>query len=299
MAIVGDIREAIANARRSIRAELNGWGTSEFTQWRLQSVLDSIADIMAEAEEDMSMAVQIGVHGQYEKTVVKTAAELEKIVAKLAPFSAVKIGKIAPIVTKDLLTGAGGIRTDLIKFRGLLKKTADVAREEIRRELQIAFLRRDTFGEVARRLTSKVGALKKAERKAFTIARTEGLRARSIGQHDMQKATEKEFGGYFRIWRRWDPVGDSRTRSGHEEARRHPPVLVDQPFMVRAIVPGASDDPGTPSAIHSYVLEPLLFPRDADHGSPANTVTCRCQVIQRAFPTTWQQEKVANEFPVI
>lgn len=96
-----------------------------------------------------------------------------------------------------------------------------------------------------------------------TIARTESLRAVSIGQH--QSIVQAAFDGAIdpqQIRRFWVYTRDSRTRPTHRAIPGLNPegVAIDQPFQ-------------TP-------LGPLLYPRDPN-GSGANTINCRCAVVYR------------------
>ncbi len=101
--------------------------------------------------------------------------------------------------------------------------------------------------------------------RAETIARTESLRAVSMGQHlSMMQAIEGgniDGGALKRIW---VFAHDARTRHSHKTVNILNPegVRVDQPFQTE--------------------LGPLMYPRDPN-GSGANTINCRCSVRYKMF----------------
>lgn len=99
--------------------------------------------------------------------------------------------------------------------------------------------------------------------RAETIARTESLRAISIGEYTsvIQGVDDGTIDPTL-VRRFWIYKDDKRTRNEHRSIPSLNPegVLVDQPFQ-------------TP-------LGPLLFPRDPA-GSAANTIQCRCIVVYR------------------
>lgn len=93
-----------------------------------------------------------------------------------------------------------------------------------------------------------------------TIARTESLRATSMGQHlsIMQAHEAGNIDGDV-LRRVWIFVADARTRDPHKTVNILNPdgVRIDQPFQTE--------------------LGPLLYPRDPN-GTGANTINCRCAV---------------------
>lgn len=93
-----------------------------------------------------------------------------------------------------------------------------------------------------------------------TIARTESLRATSMGQHlaIMQAHEGGNIDGTV-LKRIWIYSADARTRDPHRTVNSLNPegVRIDQPFQTQ--------------------LGPLLYPRDPN-GSGANTINCRCAV---------------------
>jgi len=99
--------------------------------------------------------------------------------------------------------------------------------------------------------------------RATTIARTEALRAVSIGEYSsaIQAVQSGAVDGDI-VKRFWIYKDDKRTRNSHRQIPTLNPngVGVDQPFI-------------TP-------FGPLLFPRDP-RGTAANTVNCRCHVVYR------------------
>lgn len=99
--------------------------------------------------------------------------------------------------------------------------------------------------------------------RAKTIARTESMRAMSVGEYTSAIQAVND-GAIERdsVRRFWVYADDKRTRNAHRQISGLNPngVEVDQPFV-------------TP-------LGPLLFPRDPN-GSAANTVNCRCTVIYK------------------
>jgi len=99
--------------------------------------------------------------------------------------------------------------------------------------------------------------------RAETIARTEALRAISIGEYTsvIQGVNNGTIDPTL-VRRFWVYKDDKRTRNEHRRIPSLNPtgVLVDQPFQ-------------TP-------LGPILFPRDPS-GSAANTIQCRCTVVYR------------------
>lgn len=99
--------------------------------------------------------------------------------------------------------------------------------------------------------------------RATTIARTESLRAVSIGEYtSVIQAVNNGSVDATNVRRFWIYTDDKRTRNEHRQIPGLNPngVLVDQPFV-------------TPYG-------PLLFPRDPS-GSAANTIQCRCTVVYR------------------
>ena len=99
--------------------------------------------------------------------------------------------------------------------------------------------------------------------RAETIARTESLRAISVGEYSsaIQAVRDGAIDGDI-VRRFWVFQDDKRTRNHHRQIPSLNPegVAVDQPFA-------------TP-------LGPLRFPRDPN-GSAANTIQCRCIVVYR------------------
>ena len=96
-----------------------------------------------------------------------------------------------------------------------------------------------------------------------TIARTESMRAISVGEYTSAIQAVNEGAIDADIVRRfWVYQDDSKTRNFHKQIPNLNPegVRIDQPFV-------------TP-------LGPLLFPRDPS-GSAANTINCRCTVVYR------------------
>jgi hypothetical protein len=99
--------------------------------------------------------------------------------------------------------------------------------------------------------------------RATTIARTESLRAVSIGEYtSVLQAVNNGSVDATNVRRFWVYTNDPKTRNEHRQIPGLNPngVLVDQPFV-------------TPYG-------PLLFPRDPS-GSAANTIQCRCTVVYR------------------
>jgi hypothetical protein len=96
--------------------------------------------------------------------------------------------------------------------------------------------------------------------RAETIARTESLRAVSMGQHlsIMQAHEAGNIDGSV-LKRVWIFVADARTRGPHKTVNILNPdgVRIDQPFQTEG--------------------GPLLYPRDPN-GTGANTINCRCAV---------------------
>lgn len=99
--------------------------------------------------------------------------------------------------------------------------------------------------------------------RARTIARTESLRAVSIGEYTsgVQAVSDGAIDGDI-VKRFWIYTDDKRTRNQHRQipGLNFEGVAVDQPFV-------------TP-------FGPLLFPRDP-RGTAANTINCRCHVIYK------------------
>lgn len=96
--------------------------------------------------------------------------------------------------------------------------------------------------------------------RAEVIARTESLRAISIGQYtSMVQAANEGYIDRERMRRFWVHTRGPRTRPTHRliDGMNPEGVAIDEPFI-------------TP-------LGPLLYPRDPN-GSAANTVQCRCRV---------------------
>ncbi len=96
------------------------------------------------------------------------------------------------------------------------------------------------------------------------IARTESLRATSVGNHEMLKQNIAAGSVNDNILRFWDATNDRRTRPWHNKAEvvNSAGVAYNQPFKV-------------PNSRGS--IEQLMFPRDPA-GSPDNTIQCRCAV---------------------
>lgn len=113
---------------------------------------------------------------------------------------------------------------------------------------------------------SKIKAMTKRYREKYlkyrseTIARTESLRAVSIGQHmAIMQAVEEGNINRGELKRVWIFVHDAKTRHSHRTINSLNPegVEVDQPFQTE--------------------LGPLMYPRDPN-GTGANTINCRCAV---------------------
>ncbi len=96
------------------------------------------------------------------------------------------------------------------------------------------------------------------------IARTEALRATSVGNHEMLKQNIESGSVNDNILRFWDATNDRRTRPWHNKAEviNSKGVKWNQAFKV----------PNSKGSI-----EQLMYPRDPA-GSPDNTVQCRCAV---------------------
>lgn len=102
----------------------------------------------------------------------------------------------------------------------------------------------------------------RAERyRAETIARTESINALRAGQQEaVRQAFDKSDILDKEIEKEWDASGDGRTRPDHDAADGQTVVGLNTPFIVGG--------------------EQLLYPGDPS-GSAANTVNCRCRIIER------------------
>lgn len=96
--------------------------------------------------------------------------------------------------------------------------------------------------------------------RAEMIARTESLRAVSMGQHlSIMQAHEAGLINGDELVRHWIFTHDAKTRHSHRSVNILNPegVRIDQPFQTE--------------------LGPLMYPRDPN-GSGSNTINCRCAV---------------------
>ena len=119
-------------------------------------------------------------------------------------------------------------------------------------------LRRDQIDRMVQRYRERLIA-----HRSTVIARTESLRAVSIGNHTaVQQMLEVGAVDGQRVRRFWVYTRDARTRAAHRRVPSLNPEGVDlnEPFV-------------TP-------LGPLRFPRDPN-GTGANTIQCRCTVDYR------------------
>jgi hypothetical protein len=122
-------------------------------------------------------------------------------------------------------------------------------------------LRRDQIEKMVARYRERF-----VQYRATTIARTEAMRATSIGSYTsiVQAAAEGSIDGE-RLRRFWVYSRGPRTRPAHRAIPSLNPggVEIDQPFV-------------TP-------LGPLMFPRDPN-GTAENTINCRCTVVYKLLP---------------
>ena len=103
-----------------------------------------------------------------------------------------------------------------------VRKARDGAFERIRRDIELAIIRGDSFQTLARRIGRSLGVAKTGNgyeysrsgltAKAMTIARTEGMRALNAG-HQRAYQEAREMG--CDIVEMWDATIDSRTRPSH------------------------------------------------------------------------------------
>lgn len=88
------------------------------------------------------------------------------------------------------------------------------------------------------------------------IARTETHAAATYGSIQTVRDAEQELG--VRMLKQWLPTGDDRTRDDHAAMANHPPIPLDEKFIVGGEL---MDRPGDPSA------------------SPGNVISCRCTML--------------------
>lgn len=103
-----------------------------------------------------------------------------------------------------------------------VRKARDGAFERIRRDLELAIIRGDSFQTLARRIAKSIGVdntgngysygRRGLTAKAMTIARNEGMRALNAGHQRAYKEAEENG---IKLAIMWDATLDSRTRPSH------------------------------------------------------------------------------------
>lgn len=91
------------------------------------------------------------------------------------------------------------------------------------------------------------------------IARTESLRATSMGEYESLRQAEEQGRVVHQLGRYWIYTTDERTRAAHRE------------------IPAMNPEVIGPKQIFKTPLGPLRYPRDPE-GTPANTIQCRCRL---------------------
>lgn len=97
--------------------------------------------------------------------------------------------------------------------------------------------------------------------RALLVARTETHAAATFAQAETALAAETRFD--IRLVKQWLPTLDSRTRDAHAAMANHPPIPLDEKFIVGGV---PMDRPGDPA------------------GGAANCIRCRCSMIQALAP---------------
>lgn len=205
----------------------------------------------------------------YQFALIKDISQASITAIRQSLFTDITAG-VNPISTARNFRSAIGLTARqeqaVRNFEGMLR--------EGDRELLTRALRDKRFDSTIRRsikdgvpLSNKqINAMTKRYRERYlkyraeTIARTESLRAVSMGQHlSMMQAIEGGNINGDELTRHWIYTHDVRTRHAHKSVNILNPegVRVDQPFQTE--------------------LGPLMYPRDPN-GSGANTINCRCSV---------------------
>ena len=180
---------------------------------RLKQLEDRIKDILNRKNIEIDELLETLTGEQYEEAFFRMAYAFDEGTGISWNWGLIPEEAVNEIVTSPL--------EKLFKSEAV-RKARDGAFERIRKDLELAIIRGDSFQTLSRRIAKSIGVdntgngysygRRGLAAKAITIARTEGMRALNAGHQRAYEEAEKN-GISLTIF--WDATLDSRTRPSH------------------------------------------------------------------------------------
>lgn len=180
---------------------------------RLKQLEDRIKDILNRKNIEIDELLETLTGEQYEEAFFRMAYAFDEGTGISWNWGLIPEEAVNEIVTSPL--------EKLFKSEAV-RKARDGAFERIRKDLELAIIRGDSFQTLSRRIAKSIGVdntgngysygRRGLAAKAMTIARTEGMRALNAGHQRAYEEAEKN-GISLTIF--WDATLDSRTRPSH------------------------------------------------------------------------------------
>lgn len=180
---------------------------------RLKQLEDRIKDILNRKNIEIDELLETLTGEQYEEAFFRMAYAFDEGTGISWNWGLIPEEAVNEIVTSPL--------EKLFKSEAV-RKARDGAFERIRKDLELAIIRGDSFQTLSRRIAKSIGVdntgngysygRRGLAAKAMTIARTEGMRALNAGHQRAYEEAEKN-GIPLTIF--WDATLDSRTRPSH------------------------------------------------------------------------------------
>lgn len=180
---------------------------------RLKQLEEHIRDVLKEKNLEIDDLLKMLTAEQYEESFYRMAYAFDMAGGIELSWGLVPEKAVAEIACSPL---------EKLAASEAVRKARDGAFERIRRDIELAIIRGDSFQTLARRIGRSLGVAKTGNgyeysrsgltAKAMTIARTEGMRALNAG-HQRAYQEAREMG--CDIVEMWDATIDSRTRPSH------------------------------------------------------------------------------------
>lgn len=180
---------------------------------RLKQLEEHIRDVLKEKNLEIDDLLKMLTAEQYEESFYRMAYAFDMAGGIELSWGLVPEKAVAEIACSPL---------EKLAASEAVRKARDGAFEGIRRDIELAIIRGDSFQTLARRIGRSLGVAKTGNgyeysrsgltAKAMTIARTEGMRALNAG-HQRAYQEAREMG--CDIVEMWDATIDSRTRPSH------------------------------------------------------------------------------------
>lgn len=219
-----EIVRAYAEALDEIRAELRGiyrkyqqdgvLSDADKTVYnRLKQLETQIRDILNRKNLEIDELIETLTAEQYEEAFYRMAWSFDEGTGISWDWGLIPEEAVEEIARSPL---------DKLFRSAAVQNARDGAFERIRRDLELALIRGDSFQTLARRIAKSIGVDKTGNgyaygqrglaAKAMTIARTEGMRALNAGH---RRAYDKAEQNGIPLTIFWDATLDSRTRPSH------------------------------------------------------------------------------------